>query len=340
VGRPAPAAQPCSQTGSGRKSLVIGRHLWHDALEMKPVFKRFPGVVALVFLVLSPHVSASVCLPKSTSFSGVPYLNPNTGRFWTRDSFEGNQSDPLSLHKYLYCHASPLNGIDPSGHETLVSMNFTMAIMGQVNSMYLMSSSKALGAAQRISGSTDFGDLVYGLEVASIVQDKVSLVLAGAGLTMATAKIANFLANNAYKFANTSVRTLEELRLFASKPESYYVYKELRESIRAAGLSGTARGLEAHHLLEKRFASKLGVAEDDIIAVALTPSQHRNVGQMGSNIDSLIMDRLKQFGTTAENATLEQIWRAHRGVYDEMRHPEWAEAIYTAYFKDKGISFY
>jgi RHS repeat-associated protein len=43
------------------------------------------------------------------------YLNPHTGRFWTMDSFEGSQSDPLSLHKYLYCHANPVNMSDPSG---------------------------------------------------------------------------------------------------------------------------------------------------------------------------------------------------------------------------------
>ena len=46
------------------------------------------------------------------------YLNPTTGRFWSMDSFEGNASDPLSLHKYLYAHADPVNQIDPSGHES------------------------------------------------------------------------------------------------------------------------------------------------------------------------------------------------------------------------------
>jgi hypothetical protein len=28
------------------------------------------------------------------------------------------------------------------------------------------------------------------------------------------------------------------------------------------------------------------------------------------------------------------------GVYDEIGHPEWAEAIYEAYFKSRGIPFY
>jgi RHS repeat-associated protein len=44
------------------------------------------------------------------------YYQPQLGRFWTMDSYEGNQSDPLSLHKYLYCHGDPANNWDPSGH--------------------------------------------------------------------------------------------------------------------------------------------------------------------------------------------------------------------------------
>jgi len=43
------------------------------------------------------------------------YYQPQTGRFWTMDTFEGNRQDPLSLHKYLYCHADPVNMTDPSG---------------------------------------------------------------------------------------------------------------------------------------------------------------------------------------------------------------------------------
>ncbi len=44
------------------------------------------------------------------------YYKPEIGRFWTMDSYEGSQGDPLSLHKYLYAQADPINRIDPSGH--------------------------------------------------------------------------------------------------------------------------------------------------------------------------------------------------------------------------------
>jgi RHS repeat-associated protein len=44
------------------------------------------------------------------------YMSPNIGRFWTMDSEGGNQEDPLSLHKYLFCEDNVVNSCDPSGH--------------------------------------------------------------------------------------------------------------------------------------------------------------------------------------------------------------------------------
>jgi RHS repeat-associated protein len=43
------------------------------------------------------------------------YYKPDSGRFWTMDTSEGDTDDPLSLHKYLYCQGSPVNRIDPKG---------------------------------------------------------------------------------------------------------------------------------------------------------------------------------------------------------------------------------
>lgn len=42
--------------------------------------------------------------------------NPGTGRFLTRDSWQGNYTRPMSYNKWLYADANPANLIDPSGH--------------------------------------------------------------------------------------------------------------------------------------------------------------------------------------------------------------------------------
>lgn len=74
------------------------------------------------------------------------YYKPELGRFWTMDSYEGNNSDPLSLHKYLYCHANPVNLVDPSGLftstieisiATMMAVKINMAGISLAASVYL-----------------------------------------------------------------------------------------------------------------------------------------------------------------------------------------------------------
>jgi len=43
------------------------------------------------------------------------YYDAATGRFTRRDTYEGRLEEPISLHKYLYTGANPVNYIDPSG---------------------------------------------------------------------------------------------------------------------------------------------------------------------------------------------------------------------------------
>ncbi|HKG98482.1 MAG TPA: RHS repeat-associated core domain-containing protein, partial [Pyrinomonadaceae bacterium] len=43
------------------------------------------------------------------------HYNPDRGRFTSMDPFAGWIEDPLSIHKYLYVHADPVNFIDPLG---------------------------------------------------------------------------------------------------------------------------------------------------------------------------------------------------------------------------------
>jgi RHS repeat-associated protein len=48
-------------------------------------------------------------------YNRARYLNVSTERFWTMDDYEGDDQKPLSLHKYLYAEAGPVDQIDPSG---------------------------------------------------------------------------------------------------------------------------------------------------------------------------------------------------------------------------------
>jgi RHS repeat-associated protein len=59
-------------------------------------------------------------------YNRARYYNPQTGRFWTMDSYEGMQDEPPSLHKYAYCHADGVNGTDPSGK--VMTLGETMVV--------------------------------------------------------------------------------------------------------------------------------------------------------------------------------------------------------------------
>ncbi|MFS8541829.1 MAG: hypothetical protein LOD89_07045, partial [Tissierellales bacterium] len=42
--------------------------------------------------------------------------NPETGRFLTRDTFEGVEDEPLSLNRYTYAENNPVMSVDPDGY--------------------------------------------------------------------------------------------------------------------------------------------------------------------------------------------------------------------------------
>jgi RHS repeat-associated protein len=79
------------------------------------------------------------------------YHNPDTGRFWSMDSFEGFGEDPSSMHKYNYCGANPINAYDPSGNFSLVELGHSMAI-GGLTTAWTAGIFRALGAASAGAG--------------------------------------------------------------------------------------------------------------------------------------------------------------------------------------------
>ncbi len=72
------------------------------------------------------------------------WYSPVTGRFNRMDPFAGNNQDPQSLHKYLYAHCNPINGMDPSGQMfggfsfggLLMSMTIGAVIGGLISGLF------------------------------------------------------------------------------------------------------------------------------------------------------------------------------------------------------------
>jgi RHS repeat-associated protein len=55
-------------------------------------------------------------------YNRARYLSLTIARFLSQDALLGSETDPSSLHRYLYAHGDPIRGIDPSGLYTLLEL--------------------------------------------------------------------------------------------------------------------------------------------------------------------------------------------------------------------------
>jgi RHS repeat-associated protein len=74
-------------------------------------------------------------LRNPASPTGRQYLrargyDPTTGRFNRLDPFAGLAHEPQSLHKYLYAHADPIMGVDPTGRAVSAAIGVGLTASG------------------------------------------------------------------------------------------------------------------------------------------------------------------------------------------------------------------
>ena len=88
-------------------------------------------------------------------FLRARFLNTNTGRFHSQDSYEGRNGEPQTLHKYLYVHGNPVMSLDPSGNVSLSEVSSTIGTLLSFSSRVIstyQTASKTIQTAQTIVG--------------------------------------------------------------------------------------------------------------------------------------------------------------------------------------------
>jgi RHS repeat-associated protein len=63
------------------------------------------------------------------------YFNPLSGRFLSRDIYEGDTNSPSSFQKYLYAGADPVDRIDPTGHDDILEATEQAATAAEVGNI-------------------------------------------------------------------------------------------------------------------------------------------------------------------------------------------------------------
>ncbi len=133
------------------------------------------------------------------------YYNAGTGRFMSRDPYDGNNILPISLHKYLYAAGDAVNRIDPRGREAMFGyvIRSSAAIPeAKLISIYGCVAGAALTAVDlildpEITASTGLG--VGGAVVGCVVLMPGINDLAGSGVRIAKAAkgTLDFISNTA-----------------------------------------------------------------------------------------------------------------------------------------------
>ena len=80
-------------------------------------FDAFGVMLASVGTTANAYLYAGEQLDPNVGFYYLRarYYDPSVGRFTSTDPEQGSVFDPVSLHRYLYANADPVNNGDPSG---------------------------------------------------------------------------------------------------------------------------------------------------------------------------------------------------------------------------------
>jgi RHS repeat-associated protein len=80
------------------------------------------------------------------------FYDTSSGRFGRMDTYEGKQSDPLTLHKYIYAHNNPTNLFDPTGFSADFAFGGGLALRAVIENILLATLFATVGTIAVVTG--------------------------------------------------------------------------------------------------------------------------------------------------------------------------------------------
>ena len=239
-----------------------------------------------------------------------PYLN----RWIQPDTIIPNPNNTLDWDRYSYTKNNPIRYNDPTGH--WIESAFDIASIAY--DVYDISKN-GLNWGTGLALAADIGSLILpgvtggGLAVRA---------LSHADEVVDAARVVD-AAGDAAQTINQGINTVQAANqvtngLSAFSAASEYgikSYNDLRTLTKGTGL-------EAHHLIEQRFAKTLGLNPGDIPSIALTQKEHLTLTKAWRDAIGYSSDGKE---LTTLTATTEDIWKAAQKIY--ANYPELLAAV-------------
>ena len=249
---------------------------------------------------------------------GARFYSPVLGRFLSADTIVPSPANPQSLNRYSYVLNSPLKYTDPNGHYPPQPPCFwcNKEFGNVANWPGWAKNIVSVGCFLTIGCHVDENGDIKGPTKQEYLE---SVANSGGGLAypaMAVAPEVSALQGTTQKAAQQlESKALSKAGEYGIKP-----YTQLQKLLNKTGL-------KAHHIVEKRFASILGLDPNKMSSVALTQEEH----QMFTNAWHEAIGRINENKLiTTANATQQQIWAAAQKIYAD--YPKLLEAARKTIF--------
>ena len=139
------------------------------------------------------------------------------------DTYEGSIADPISLHKYLYANANPVNYTDPSGHYTMMDMSMAMDLKATLSNIqvdtysYIQDALTSSWDGNSFSKTPEIGLTTIGLNL---------LLRFSPRLKKATKLCDNSFANKTLVATENGLKPIEDIKI----GDKVWTYNEANKS--------------------------------------------------------------------------------------------------------------